>query len=56
MSVLSYKEFIDGVRARLGTFSNEDFQDLLSWASKEHPATPSLCVLASYRLRESAPF
>jgi|GEM_PF-599154 len=39
MPVLSYKEFIDGVRARLGTFSNEDFQNLiLSWASEEHPA------------------
>lgn len=37
MSALSYKEFMEEVRALLKTFSNEDFRNLISsWASEEH--------------------
>lgn len=39
MTVLSYKVFMEEVRARLGTFTNQDLQSLiLSWARKEYPS------------------
>lgn len=39
MSALSYKEFMEEVRVRLGTFSNKDFRNLiLGWASEEQPS------------------
>ncbi|MEW6623478.1 MAG: hypothetical protein AB1420_10195 [Bacillota bacterium] len=39
MSVLSYKKFMEEVKVRLDTFSNEDFRNLiLSWADEKHPS------------------
>lgn len=39
MTALSYKEFMEEVRVRLATLSNEDLWNLiLSWASEEHPS------------------
>ena len=39
MTVLSYKEFMEEVRIRLGTLSTEDLQNLiLDQASEEHPS------------------